>query len=506
MQFSDEEMKLISYFRHNFVDNNFSYHFCSNEYFLRFWEQAKSEHLFKLFNGNLVLTKEVTFKKTSNELSNSIEDLLKGKNEKKTDVFVYYFNNFIKSYDFAKLFSSHNEYNYARVQLSSLLSVEDLVNNIYSGDTVSIPFPDEKEYVLQKGCKTMRALSKIAQAFNIEGFEDFRLCHSLIFNDKDIKGELSLSIHPLDYITMSYNSSNWDSCLNWEDGIYRLGATEMMNSPCVVVAYLSSKTPMSIDNFSWNNKKWRQLFVVNKDIIAGIKGYPYHNGELTKTAIKWIKELAKENLNWEYREIEKTQPYELPVILPNGEESYINAISGGYMYNDWGTIPYHFVACGESIKYSSHLIDYSGITECVVCGETGDFYAADSLVCLDCEPHSYCELCGEEIEEKNTFVVDDHEICQVCFEDRAIECCACGEYHLDNNIAELVVFNEHGNRTGLRFWICDDEDCLDMFAKEFLNENAYPLKYADKCYGVYWDELNVETQVNYFGGKYLNEG
>ena len=27
----------------------------------------------------------------------------------------------------------------------------------------------------------------------------------------------------------------------------------------------------------WNSKKWRELFIVNEDIISAVKQYPYEN-------------------------------------------------------------------------------------------------------------------------------------------------------------------------------------------------------------------------------------
>ena len=91
-------------------------------------------------------------------------------------------------------------------------------------------------------------------------FEQMRIKHSQILNKKRLKGTLCLSIHPLDYITISDNNCDWDSCMTWTGddcpGEYRLGTLEMMNSPSVVVAYLDSKEPYHPldDGRAWSNK------------------------------------------------------------------------------------------------------------------------------------------------------------------------------------------------------------------------------------------------------------
>ena len=41
---------------------------------------------------------------------------------------------------------------------------------------------------------------------------------------------------------MSDNDYGWDSCMGWmNEGEYRLGTVEMMNSPCIVVAYIDGE-------------------------------------------------------------------------------------------------------------------------------------------------------------------------------------------------------------------------------------------------------------------------
>ena len=87
---------------------------------------------------------------------------------------------------------------------------------------------------------------------------------------------------------------SWDEC-----GDYRIGTVEMMNSKNTIVAYLKGDTEMTRAyntytknyNFKWNNKKWRELFVIDEATLLGIKGYPYAHSELEAQVFNWIKEL-----------------------------------------------------------------------------------------------------------------------------------------------------------------------------------------------------------------------
>ena len=195
-----------------------------------------------------------------------------------------------------------NEY----YNLKRLVDFTELAANVYEGETCELTVDLEKPIKVQHGCKNTRVLGKIADAYKLPHFEDFRLVHSQVLNQKKLNGIMCLSIHPLDYMTMSDNNCNWESCMNWySHGDYRIGTIEMMNSPMVVEAYLEADHPYyPIDNrsWTWSNKRWRCLYIVHPDIITEIKQYPYHNEFLSKEVLGWLKELAQKNNNWAYKD------------------------------------------------------------------------------------------------------------------------------------------------------------------------------------------------------------
>lgn len=147
-------------------------------------------------------------------------------------------------------------------------------------------------------------------------------------SQKQISAILCLSIHPLDFMTMSDNNSHWSSCMNWTEedggGCYRIGTVEMMNSNNVVCAYLlpdkESKQTWFFgcydkdwygthyvedaeegdEEWTWNNKMWRCLYYIEKDILLSGKSYPYYQKDLNFIVLETLKDLVAEKFNWHY--------------------------------------------------------------------------------------------------------------------------------------------------------------------------------------------------------------
>jgi hypothetical protein len=358
-----------------------------------------NQTLFNLLGNELIISKELSFEKSEDELyvefCEMFDDRKSYGREGRTawefranfwDWFTEFFPIYHDWYDYkTNSFVTPtleeraiNEVNIPiREGCAELMSYTTLSKNRYEGPSFTVELREGRKYTVSTGCKPMKALAKIAEAHNIEGFEDFRICHSLVLNQKKSVGELCLSIHPMDYWTMSDNDCDWDSCMNWrEQGGYRAGTVEMMNSPCVVVAYLKASDPFYISRgMEWNNKKWRQLFIVNEDVIMGIKDYPYHNPNIGKVVNAWLKELAEKNLGWKY--CDKLLPYHPgeEIAHPNypDEKKFAFYFHTNDMYNDTGCCN-HYIYIRDTLHESgkdfySPTINYSGKSQCVSCGE-----------------------------------------------------------------------------------------------------------------------------------------
>ena len=68
--------------------------------------------------------------------------------------------------------------------------------------------------------KTMRAIRKLCDFFGFYSLKDdflsWRDSISFALTEKSSPKEVVLSIHPLDFLTMSDNNCNWSSCVSWQ--------------------------------------------------------------------------------------------------------------------------------------------------------------------------------------------------------------------------------------------------------------------------------------------------
>ena len=400
---------------------------------LRIWSEAKDLNLIKLFDGKLTISRPITYEKSNSELVSQMCAMTDyycrmGREGRNGYQFYRAWQRWISNTSYIDLgISVENWYN-----LRNLMGFGTLAANRYDGPTFDIHLEGGKRIPIQNGAKALKILGKLAEAFDIAGFEDFRICHSQILNDKKVKGEMYLSIHPLDYMTMSDNACGWDSCMSWtHDGGYRQGTVEMMNSPTVIVAYMKSdKEDYKIDDIIWNNKKWRQLYVVDKNAIVAVKDYPYHNDYLNKFIIDWLRDLAQERLGWTYDE---------PICIDaddeveqNGKKFHLELDSGN-MYNDFGAMEEHWVAIGTeahkrvSARSSFLNITYSGYSQCMACGGTDPELCNEShLTCMDCQEIRRCDECGDIIEGEN-YWLGDQCLCHYCYDNLVRTCDGCGE-------------------------------------------------------------------------------
>lgn len=538
---TEDELEMFNCYREYYaVDENASLNnsvFAPAKEILLPWENAKLSFLYKLFGSDkLILKKEVSYEKSSDQLESEItRNVFRRQGEK-------FYNNLYN-------FINNNWYGENNIKkLVNLLYENALAKNKYEGESFEVKFPNGKGYRISTGCKISKALSKIADGFGIEGYEEFRIAHSQVLNQKKLTGNLVLSIHPLDYITMSDNDCGWESCMSWKyNGEYRQGTVEMMNSPSVLVAYLESEKPMKICQKDWSNKKWRQLFIADESLIVSIKDYPYYNRDLTVIVCEWLRELAKENLGLEYSSINK---------FKNNEESF--AVNGrdiifrfntDWMYNDFGCVPdYHAlmignipeekIVCNRWYNCDAYEFLYSGPSQCMICGKIHPYLENESnLVCTECQSFSRCDWCEEYCSEENLIYFNGSYICPSCYEYEVKSCDICGrEQHIDNLYHVYVIpkmskeeqektYQEHYSfsyyspkydsdhtysyhRHIVNYYFCEDEPIED-FKETFLKENGKVYvndeHYHSNNLYVYFEDLKNEIIKQDFSAYPTNE-
>lgn len=568
---TERDLDMLDGYREAYIYNEYHNPIHNNKremsYILREWESSK-QMLFKMFGGELILQKPLEYTKSFEELQDEIENLIYlsfGRKERSGGEFIRQYSDYVNEHYPA--YAWRDKYSLEKEEIGrnliKLIGSDSLISNKYTGPSFSIPTAQGKEIKIVTGCKVSRVLGKLAKIFDLNGYEDFRICHSQILNQKTLKGVMTISIHPMDYMTMSDNNCGWESCMSWmNEGCYRQGTVEMMNSPCVVVAYLTSDDEMEVpvpknyagEKMYWNNKKWRQLFIVDKKIITSVKSYPYCNDDLSKMVANWLKELATINLGWTYEDnillYEHPQSIEIPSLKKEGYEEPVKIeFYTNYMYNDFGCSN-HWAYISNDIHKSSLIkrtystdilvIDYSGKSECMFCGDIyPDFEDESDLACVNCQNTTRCDCCGELVDY--TYSIDGQELCGDCWSNNVESCAICEEDHLRDNMTRIdiipriseekkkEIFNqkllkenrEYVCNSNLDFLYICEEHALEEFKKELMIPSGkiqvrrvfyqahgiWPEFYETKYY-VYYDELTLEVRKRLNGNlnddKYLN--
>lgn len=298
--------------------------------YLRFWYQAKSQYLLPIFQGKLIHEKKINYTKNKSMIEHDLNRFLFDCSE--WDYILQYISKMLRYTLFNGQAYWEVKANYIdgaervsifdRVMHRLFYDTSGYVDNALSLSSPIILRPQKYNNLtrttsIQNGQKPFRAINSIIKALepicrekwpnifddtffnNLHNcVEKCRIIHSQALNSTKIEGTLCLSIHPMDYITMSDNDYGWESCMTWtredEPGEYRTGTIEMMNSPSVVIAYIKGNKPYHPlgNDEVWSNKKWRELFIVDKEFISGIRAYPYQEDEFEDIIIKELAAMA----------------------------------------------------------------------------------------------------------------------------------------------------------------------------------------------------------------------
>lgn len=451
---------------------------------LRFWNINKAP-FYKMFGEQFILKKEICFDRDLDVMEEELDNSIRygdGIAKHFRNQYIYFVNQFADmDYD-------------ARYDLRRFADdLSILIKNEWSGDPIVIPGKytvDGKPFQINRGAKVVKMLGKICKAIGfsytahkcphcghveaetiydthkcpycysnptpyetIDGYESFRRLHSLALNQKKVRGNLCLSIHPLDFITMSDNDCGWESCMKWmeEAGDYRLGTIEMMNSPYCVIAYVEAKEPMTLWNAdaTWNSKRWRQLLMITPEMLLGNKQYPYSSDDLQGAAMKWLRELANAG---DYRCVENEKrygPYEEEALqIQNSRHNRVGTREVyvhfwfNYMYCDIYDYRMAFISpnAGNRIEYN-----LSGPAVCTNCGEViykdSDCDVEPSwTTCRDCNGMWRCSQCGDWHCGEPWYAEDsDFPYCGYCYEELP-RCEVCGDRvtNTDNVYIEII--------------------------------------------------------------------
>lgn len=487
---SSQDLKLIQSYIQEYAQSCDAYIHKSMaplSHILRFWADNKSEYLSKAFGNQLILERDVEFSRSAMQLRNEIQNALEYGNLRE----------FKGSYHRAieEEFGFYSEpYYYARSLINSMCLATNSTNSEYTFNC-TLEFRNGNKISVGPNMKTMRVLGKVCKELHLEEeFESFRLKHSLYLNQKKLKGTLCLSIHPLDYLTMSDNDNGWSSCMSWKnDGDYRGGTVEMLNSKCVIVAYLKSEDKTLYWNeHKWNSKLWRCLILLTPEVITSVKPYPYYNEDLIETCISWVRELATNNLGWNFYEKSQEIVVEGGTLLPNDKMVKFDFCTG-IMYNDFGTCEHRGYVSPEQEGFVE--IDYSGPPECIICGSNTDaFYDHNFVACEECcdsdDRRVECYECGETYYDDDIYWVEDRPLCEYCFNNYADECALSNEYYFNENLFRVFLARTDNEP--------DDSDESMLIGRPYLQERFYSRPYFVSTYCTHKPRYDEETGFYYW--------
>lgn len=459
------------------------------EHILRFWSENK-KYLYQMFGNNFILEQPVIIARPEQDIENELCDAL---GEIEMSTFVKEFGNlFIDGIGPLRSLYGNGDYGdyYTIYGLAS--SPYYLTHPYDLSHPIHFPLPNGKGVKFEKGCNIIRMLGKIARAYGIDSFENFRLKHSQILNNKNLSGDLCLSIHPLDFMTMSDNDCDWDTCMSWQqNGCYRSGTVECMNSSCVIVAYLKSKFDMSIPGGTWNSKKWRSLFIVKDNVITSIKGYPYLNLELNHKVLEWLRELSGREygpvIDYQYDNgnIYHTDDSEDPLYSITFTTEY------HHMYNDFGCQEHSGIFCSDEVIkwqngrkfYEYPSIRYAGPLVCLHCGSVNnESDNEEELLCAKCSCTITCACCGEYI-TGDVFTLDEYNFCSECYNDCRLEDPISGEDCYEPRAIKLFLVPDGIDLPDVNNWRWSNNPiCHYIYIKVAGNwyENRDNLEHCDK--------------------------
>ena len=473
------------------------------DYILREWNKSK-QTLFNIFGEKLMLEKEIQVEDGDNKKIREINNYLNSTNPG-TD--------FINSV--RKLFTFNGAYFEDTYATYNLTQAKQLFTNRVAKE-FSYRNKDNKVIKVPEGAKVMRVLQKIAKEFDLPDFEIFRNHISRITEIRKSKIKFTLSIHPLDYMTMSDNANGWESCMNWTQGpgSYRAGTIEMMNSPMVVVAYITTKPYYPANtSIEWTSKSWRELIIVHPNTICSVKSYPYYNIAFDKALVNWLADLVEEKTEWRYNRkkpqenLESCSYIEAWQDKEDKDNHFLLNFETNEMYNDFGNTDNYgiFSINPPDNKYYTSTINYSGLMTCMCCGESNYcFDDTEAVTCEDCEPPTYCYCCGERVNANDAIEVDGEWVCEDCYNDLH-RCMCCEDAHFEDDLTLMFVGHIENQTINVDYdehYICSE--CLAN--KEYLkylgdtNIRAKTIRLdSSPYYGavallIEEDDLNVEAK------------
>lgn len=344
------------------------------------------------------LKENILFREVENFCFNQLEKYKELEKTKENVLMIKFYNFFINygSIEFYSYIFSNKGMDFKDLKLNDMMILGRILLEAFA--TIAARQSSYPEVSATKFSKQIKQFLELHKC-DPKGIELFLIILSQIqsFNSKKMTGEfLTLSTHPLDFLTMSSNDYNWTSCVR-KDGDHFSSSLSLMQDHHTIVAYVASeKSDFIIDkkeNVYWNNKKMRTLvhFSKNFNFVAINRHYPVYCGTVSE-AIKtyFIKKL---NLKNETHYIVNEQNREnFESIFETNNHVYFDLL-----YDRSATIFGNFSE-DEDIERKFEAVEEFFVGESVICLSCGCVIEYDE----DCPRQmgsALCDFCSGEDEE-----------------------------------------------------------------------------------------------------------
>ena len=342
--------------------------------------------------------------------------------------------------------------------------IVDNYDGFYSNKTIHETKVNKR--TIPKGMK----LSKAFKFFENDpkNLDKWQTKMSMLLQENKIEGTLCISVHPLDFLSLSENQHNWRSC-HALDGDFRAGNLSYMLDKSTVICYLKSDKevilPRFPENVKWNSKKWRMLLFFSEDregMIAG-RQYPFFNRGALDEVMSLLKktwlltthhwrpwtnyQLNEVNINNQTFRLRyphifiKKRLYPITDIVKDKGSLHFNDVLLSSCYTPY----YSFTIF--TLREDKPPIFYIGEeVPCLYCGKE-EITMSESMLCNDCEINygtvvdgeniTTCSCCGCRIfiDDDSTYVTRDGQyICDTCLYDNYTQCDYCLEWVPNDNI------------------------------------------------------------------------
>ena len=341
----------------------------------------------------------------------------------------------------------------------------------------------ERDYRIYYSDVTISAGTKFVKAF--KHFEnDERIlrelqdrCSTIIQEDK-ITGQLTFSVHPLDFLSASENTYHWRSC-HALDGEYRAGNLSYLMDSCTIICYLRKKDelvklPHFPDDVLWNSKKWRMWLFLDDNWRAMFAGrqYPFFSpsalelvqeyfltsiGSPRSTWSCWHKDYLSsfthsdgrvEELDHQYAPIRGELIKMTDLITDCDRPLHFNDLLHSSCY-----VPRYSSRFLSGKKYHFSV---GGEVPCPCCNGENAIHRSNALICDPCELEfgegenddiRYCANCDTRAFYSTMTYIEgiDDWVCEACADAYTRECQKCGSIWFERDL----VYNREKER-----WEC----------------------------------------------------